>query len=155
MAAPQVPETEAVGETVVAAADACDTLYYDGRCPLCAAEIEALRDIRGERLSLVDIHSTRIPGAATDAGDAPAPSRDELLRTLHLRRADGSWLTGADANVTAWAGTRRGGALRVLRWPVIRHAVDLVYALWARWRYWRLYGRQFVDEPHAPGSTEP
>ncbi|MEO1082343.1 MAG: DUF393 domain-containing protein [Pseudomonadota bacterium] len=140
---------EAVQATVQA--PSCDTLYYDGRCPLCAAEIEALRDLRGEQLALVDIHS----GAAVSPEDAAAPSRDELLRTLHLRRADGRWLTGADANVSAWAGTRRGAALRALRWPVIRPVVDLAYAIWAKWRYWRLYGKQFVDERHASRPTDP
>ncbi|MEL7044789.1 MAG: DUF393 domain-containing protein [Pseudomonadota bacterium] len=140
---------EAVQTTVQASS--CDTLYYDGRCPLCAAEIEALRDLRGEQLALVDIHSS----TAVSPEDGISPSRDELLRTLHLRRADGHWLTGADANVSAWAGTRRGAVLRALRWPVIRHAVDLAYAIWAKWRYWRLYGEQFVDERHASRSTDP
>jgi len=113
-----------------------DTLYYDGQCSLCAAEIDALREMRGAGLALVDIHEAPPAAAKTDS-----PSPDELLRTLHLRRADGRWLRGADANVAAWEGTRRGRLLRVLRWPVLRHAVDLVYALWAHWRYRRLYGR--------------
>lgn len=144
-----MPDSTTRGDPVPTAS--CDTLYYDGRCSLCAAEIEALRDLRGEQLALVDIHSS----AALETQNSAAPSRDELLRTLHLRRADGRWLRGADANVVAWAGTRRGAALQVLRWPLIRHAVDLAYALWARRRYWRLYGRQFVDERHASRSTEP
>ena len=138
----------------------CDTLYYDGQCPLCADEIEALRRRRGDALRLVDIHESGSheggspTGNATSAGDpAPEnPSRDELLRTLHLQRADGSWLRGADANVAAWAGTRRGRLLAVLRWPLIRHFVDLGYALWARWRYRRLYGRQYREDAHAPRS---
>ena len=112
---------------------AVDTLYYDGSCPLCAAEIDQLREARGEQLSLVDIHSLR------DSIDANAT--EALLRSLHLRRADGSWLTGADANVAAWEGTARWRWLRALRWPLLRHAVDGVYTLWAGWRYRRLYRR--------------
>jgi predicted DCC family thiol-disulfide oxidoreductase YuxK len=132
-------------------AQGVDTLYYDGQCPLCAAEIDQLQRIRGEHLRLVDIHTL---DGETACGDAPcgdgvaaaapegaAPDRDSLLRTLHLQRADGRWLRGADANVAAWDGTGRGRVLRVLRWPLLRHVVDLAYALWARWRYRRLYGK--------------
>lgn len=126
------PQPEPGPET----APRCDTLYYDGRCSLCAAEIESLRRARDGSLALVDIH----------AADGDLPPRDLLLRTLHLRRADGQWLTGADANVAAWEGTDRGRLLRVLRWPVLRRAVDAVYALWARWRYRRLYGAQYREQ---------
>ena len=95
-----------------------DTLYYDGRCSLCADEIEQLRRERGAALALVDIH-------AADS-EPDLPERDTLLRT-------------ADANVAAWEGTPRWRWLRPLRWPLLRHVVDAVYALWARWRYRRLY----------------
>jgi predicted DCC family thiol-disulfide oxidoreductase YuxK len=148
----QYPETASQRD----AAQRCDTLYYDGQCPLCADEIEALRKRRGDALRLVDIHEEGplTAGEATtdDATGAPTPNRDELLRTLHLQRADGRWLRGADANVAAWEGTRRGRLLSVLRWPLLRHVVDLGYALWARWRYRRLYGRQYREEAHAPRS---
>jgi predicted DCC family thiol-disulfide oxidoreductase YuxK len=137
---------------------AVDTLFYDGQCPLCASEIEQLREARGDALALVDIHdlalqSTRDKPLNPDSADrSDEPSKDDLLRVLHLRRADGSWLTSADANVAAWESTRHGRLLRVLRWPVLRHAVDMVYALWARWRYRRLYGAQFEERSHAPRS---
>jgi predicted DCC family thiol-disulfide oxidoreductase YuxK len=122
-------------ETAAPTARACaDTLYYDGQCPLCSAEIEALHTARGEALRLVDIHS--LPAATSDL-----PAADALLRTLHLRRGDGQWLRGADANAAAWEGTLRGRLLRVLRWPLLRLPVDAAYAGWARWRYRRLYGR--------------
>ena len=138
-----------------------DTLFFDGQCPLCAAEIDALAEARGSSLRLVDIHESgascpdqtgafaeQYAGAdlqadlqtvtaggerggqrpmAADAGprSAQSPTADELLRTLHLQRADGAWLTGADANVAAWEGTRRGRLLRVLRWPLLRPFVDV------------------------------
>jgi predicted DCC family thiol-disulfide oxidoreductase YuxK len=121
-------------QTLAATAEQpCDTLFYDGQCPLCAAEISRLREVRGSGLRVADIHDTPL--------NDTAPDRDTLLRTLHLRRADGSWLTGADANVAAWEGTRQGRWLRILRWRPIRPVVDLVYAWWAAWRYHRLYGR--------------
>ncbi|MFT7286763.1 MAG: putative DCC family thiol-disulfide oxidoreductase YuxK [Halieaceae bacterium] len=120
-----------------------DTLFYDGQCPLCANEIAELKRSRGDALNIVDIHSL-----SADSG----PDQDTLLRTLHLQRADGQWLRGADANVAAWEGTSKAGLLRILRGPLIRYAVDMAYALWARWRYRRLYGSGFNAEHDAPES---
>jgi len=129
-----VPEAESL--------PSCDTLFYDGECSLCAAEIRSLKEARGDSLALVDIHAAK---------DMPV-DRDTLLRVLHLQRSDGTWVTGADANVAAWEGTPRAGLLKVLRWPLLRHGVDLVYRAWAWWRYRRLYGAQYREEQHAAGS---
>jgi len=146
-----------------------DTLYYDGQCGLCAGEIAELRKRRGDELALVDIHQlpssdaqndvvsdSHNDGVACEARTAatqwPGRDKDLLLRTLHLRKSDGSWLTGADANVAAWQGTKRGHMLGVLRWPIIRLFVDLGYKAWAWWRYRRLYGRQFQETRHAPAK---
>lgn len=138
-----MPEPRAPRDAETGAAESlCDTLYYDGRCPLCASEIASLGRVRGNALMLVDIHDS----------DGDTPPRDALLRTLHLRRADGEWLTGADANVAAWEGTARGRVLRVLRWPVLRGIVDVVYARWAHWRYRRLYGDSTGTHTVAPDA---
>lgn len=112
------------------------TLYYDGRCALCAGEIRRLARLQQGTLALRDIHTV-------DAAEN-LPDPDALLQTLHLRTTDGSWLTGADANVGAWRHTRYGWLWQWLRWPLMRHLVDAVYAPWARWRYRRLY-----DSPRA------
>ncbi|WP_439102168.1 thiol-disulfide oxidoreductase DCC family protein [Congregibacter sp.] len=134
-----------------------DTLFYDGQCPLCASEIAQLRKTRGDSLQIVDIHELgdgqillQNSREASGPGEEVVPDKDQLLRVLHLRRADGVWLQSADANVAAWEGTRHGRMLSILRWPGVRHAVDLVYTLWARWRYRRLYGDQFDESRHAP-----
>ncbi|MFT4768561.1 MAG: putative DCC family thiol-disulfide oxidoreductase YuxK [Glaciecola sp.] len=132
-----------------------DTLFFDGQCPLCASEIAQLRKARGGSLRIVDIHGIEDDAFnSSDIADAanPEPGKDQLLRVLHLRRADGSWLKSADANVAAWEGTTHGRVLRILRWPLIRHFADAVYALWATWRYKRLYGKQFTEKLHAPDS---
>jgi predicted DCC family thiol-disulfide oxidoreductase YuxK len=110
------------------------TLYYDGRCPLCASEMARLERHKSDRLQLQDIHDR--------PDEAHGPDRETLLRTLHLRLPDGSWLTGADANIAAWQFTRGGAWLRWLRWPIIRTLVDSIYDLWARRRYHRLYGKR-------------
>ncbi|XOV86408.1 MAG: thiol-disulfide oxidoreductase DCC family protein [Pseudomonadota bacterium] len=109
-----------------------DTLFYDGRCPLCSVEINHLRRMSQDRLAFVDIHS---------ASDLPL-DREALLGVLHLRTADGEWLRGIDASVQAWAATRIGWLWRVLRWPLIRVVADAAYRKWAEIRYRRLYGRE-------------
>ena len=108
-----------------------DTLYYDGKCSLCNAEMNKLRVVKNDSLELVDIH--------TLDEDPSLPSRDELLRSLHLRTAQGSLMIGLDANVGAWDHTPFASRWRLLQSPVIRPFADLAYRLWARWRYHRLY----------------
>ena len=110
-----------------------DQLYYDGQCPLCLAEMDKLRRLADPGLELIDIHSL--------ADTAGLPGRGTLLGTLHLRRDEGSFLKGMDANVAAWQHTRYGWLWRPLRWPAVRTLADACYRPWARWRYRRLYGR--------------
>jgi predicted DCC family thiol-disulfide oxidoreductase YuxK len=108
-----------------------DTLYYDGNCPLCLREIRALQKLRDERLQLVDIHSYNpAPGE---------PARESMLLRLHLRTADGGWLSGVDATVKAWSHTRWGFLSRPLRWPLLTPLADRAYDYWARRRFDGLY----------------
>ena len=112
-----------------------DTLFYDGRCPLCMKEIARLEALGDSSLQLSDIHVLE--------PDHDLPDRDTLLRQLHLRTADNRLLTGLDANVAVWQHNRHGFLLRWLRWPVIRQIADALYDRWAMWRYRRLYGEQY------------
>ena len=108
------------------------TLYYDGQCSICTKEMDRLGRLKTDDLVLADIHKL--------AADPQLPGTDALLRTLHLRKANGTLLTGVDANVTAWGYTRIGLLFKWMRWPLIAPIVSLFYARWARWRYERLYG---------------
>ena len=118
-----------------------DTLYYDGRCPLCMKEIAKLEALGDPSLALTDIHAVE--------SDGSLPDRDTLLRQLHLRTADNRLLTGLDANVAVWQHTRYGFLLKWLRWPIIRQLADALYDRWAVWRYRRLYGEQFREHDNA------
>ena len=115
-----------------------EILYFDGACPLCNREMKHLESLKRETLELVDIHS--LPNTEN------LPDKEALLLNLHLKRGD-EWLIGADANVAAWQHTRFGFAWRWLRWPLIRHIVDPVYAFWARKRYDGLYGEDRTEAP--------
>lgn len=108
-----------------------DTLFYDGICPLCLREIRALERLGDERLQLVDIHSY---GPASGE-----PTRESMLLRLHLRTAEGRWLSGIDATVKAWSHTRWGFLFRPLRWPLLASLADWAYNYWARRRFDGLY----------------
>ena len=54
-----------------------DTLYYDGACPICSAEVAKLAHFSKDNLKLRNIHEL---GAA----DADLDKR-ELLTKLHLK----------------------------------------------------------------------
>ena len=54
-----------------------DTLFYDGKCPLCIREVRLLSQVADDDLQLVDLHEVpEIPGE---------PTRLERLNALHLR----------------------------------------------------------------------
>ena len=106
------------------------TLYYDGACPLCLKEMARLGKLKSDTLLLADIHD--LPQ------DDSLPDKDTLLRTLHLRQADGRILTGVEANVAAWAYTSYGWCFSWMNWPVVRVFSERVYRRWAQWRYNRL-----------------
>ena len=110
---------------------ACDTLYFDGQCSLCSKEMKRLEGLHDGKLRLIDVHSSELPAGK---------SRAELLEVLHLRDADGQWISGLDANVRAWRHTRWGWLFAWLRWPLIASIADRIYAVWARRRYAKLYG---------------
>ncbi len=71
------------------------TIYYDGSCPLCCAEIDAImtHDTKGF-FTLVDC-------SAADFDDTPyrqeGITREAMMSALHVRDAWGAWYAGVDA----------------------------------------------------------
>ncbi|WP_175835035.1 thiol-disulfide oxidoreductase DCC family protein [Burkholderia anthina] len=105
-------------------------LYFDGRCPLCAAEIRRLgaQDTR-HRLAFVDI---------AEPGFDPAPLGVDLCalnRELHARLPDGRMLTGMDSIVAAYTLVGRRGLVWLLRAPAVRDVFASLYRRLARNRY--------------------
>ena len=103
-----------------------DTLYYDGACPLCCAEINQLLRLSRSGLTLVDIHKLEI-------GEVCIP-RQRLLSRLHLKTSEGVWITGLSANIRAWQHTPFGFIWRVLDWPVINWFSYRAYEHWLQRR---------------------
>ncbi|MEO0369540.1 MAG: DUF393 domain-containing protein [Pseudomonadota bacterium] len=109
------------------------TLFYDGRCPICAHEISLLRKLKNEALDLIDIHTIKDESAFSDL-DQSQDIKTQLLTILHLRADNGTWLKGLDATVAAWRHTAIGFLLLPLRWPLIKPIADTLYYRWANKR---------------------
>ncbi|WP_336366374.1 thiol-disulfide oxidoreductase DCC family protein [Marinobacter sp. C2H3] len=109
-----------------------DTLFYDGRCPLCAREIRTLRKLQDGNLLFADVHQQN-PTSET------LPSREELLLRLHLMTPTGDWVTGLNATVRAWSHTAVGWLFKPLLWPGIYPIANRAYERWADRRFARKY----------------
>src|SRR5206468_3690779 len=90
------------------------SVYYDGGCPLCRAEIDQYRRCAGaERLAFVDV------GRETQALGPDLP-RAAALRRFHVRTAEGQLVSGAAAFACLWQtlpGWRWLG--RLINWRVL------------------------------------
>ncbi len=103
-----------------------DTLYYDGACPICSAEMARLEKMSQGRIELVDIHRMQPETCEIDP--------QLLLSRLHLKTAGGEWITGFSANVRAWQHTPLRYLWRMLEWPLIKPVSHYFYELWLRRR---------------------
>ena len=98
------------------------TIYFDGSCPLCSAEIDhyASRD-GGDQLAFVDVSEKGADlGTGLGCGDA--------MRRFHVRLPDGTLLSGARAFVAVWAslpGWR--WAARLARIPGVTPVLEVAY----------------------------
>lgn len=105
------------------------TIFYDGTCPLCSAEMSMLRQYdHHNRLRLEDIHANDF------SGRYPMIDVVEADRILHGLDDQGQLLYGLDVTVMAWRLVERKRWLQVLRWPLIRWVADKAYLWFARHR---------------------
>ena len=116
------------------------TLFYDGRCPLCVAEMTRLAALDGRRaLAFEDINgedfSRRYPSIDPVAAN----------RVLHGWDENGSLLLGLDVSCRAWQLVGKHRWMAALRWPLIRPLADLGYRVFARHRYF--FSRLFTGQP--------
>ncbi|WP_082086985.1 thiol-disulfide oxidoreductase DCC family protein [Teredinibacter purpureus] len=110
------------------------TLFYDGCCPLCVAEMRALstRDTQ-QALVLEDIQQEDF------VLRYPHINLKRATERLHAESGNGDVLLGLDATRAAWAAVapRSFTTLFVtfLRWPLVRCFSDAAYGIFARHRY--------------------
>ena len=127
------------------------TLYYDGACGLCAAEMGAFaRSDRHGRLRLVDCSA---PGFRDADCDAAGIAREALMHRMHARDADGNWRVGVPALAWAYAAVgvdgiaaffadpgrarwlaRAYGWIADHRQVLSRLGLNFGFRLWIRWR---------------------
>ncbi len=113
--------------------------YYNARCPVCRAGIQAYRNsqpVGGDGLAWQDINQDE--AALADQG----VTRDDVWYRLHTVDESGRTLVGIDAFIAIWeqlpAYRRRA---RLLRLPVVRTLAYLGYEVLAfflyRWNLWQ------------------
>ena len=105
------------------------TLYYDGSCPLCLAEMRNLmvRNTAGH-LAFVDASAEGFspPEGATQAA---------MMRLLHAQAADGQWLSGVAVFVAMYEAVGLSWVSRALNLRWLRPLADACYPWVARSRY--------------------
>jgi predicted DCC family thiol-disulfide oxidoreductase YuxK len=96
------------------------TVYFDGSCPLCRAEIDHYRNSRGaEAIAFRDV---------ADPAFEPPPdlTRDAAMARFHVRRADGALASGAAAFTELWLRLPAWRPLgRIAALPGVRRALEI------------------------------
>lgn len=106
------------------------TLFYDGSCPLCVAEMDQLRALNHNRtLAFEDILA---PGFSERFPDINPTDASNIL---HGKLSDGTLLLGLDVTHKAWSLVGKKRWIGLLRLPVIRWFADHAYLFFARNRY--------------------
>lgn len=104
-------------------------VYYDGGCPVCSREIalyQRLADENGPAFCNI---------AASPAAPAPDLEREAAMARFHVRRHDGTLVSGAEAFLALWRATPRlrfiGRALSV---PPLPWLLERLYRVFLRVR---------------------
>lgn len=104
------------------------TIFYDGTCPLCSAEMDTLKrhDV-GDLILLVDLHQ------ANFEVNYPHINFDRAMRILH-GEFQGKTLLGLDVTHRAWTLVGKGFWVAPLAFPIIKQIAHLFYLLIAKYR---------------------
>lgn len=111
-------------------------VFFDGACPLCSREMRFLQRLDGEK------HRIRFTDIAAPGFDPKATGIewDELMRAMHARLPDGSFVVGVEAFRRVYQSLGFGPLVWVSRAPLLRGLLDFAYAKFAKNRM-RLTGR--------------
>jgi len=106
------------------------TLFYDGQCPLCLAEMRQLKAFNSHgHLEFVDVNSDDFSQVY------PHIDKIQASRILHGQLDSGELLLGLDVTYRAWSLVGKHRWLAILRWPILKWVADMFYRIFARYRY--------------------
>lgn len=123
------------------------TVYFDGACPLCRREIAHYRTREGAaELTWVDVTASGVAELGVDL------DREAALARLHVRREDGSLVSGAEAFATIWSRLPAYAWLgRLAAWGPVLFILELGYRAFLNVRrLWRPASRQRPDDIDRP-----
>lgn len=117
-------------------------VYYDGKCGLCAKEINYYRRIAPSGLfDWQDItqHQDDLISSGISLVDG--------LKLLHAKDSRGQIHVGLDAFILIWRQLRRWRVLAgLINLPIIRQVANRVYISFAEWRFKRLEHCQIAQK---------
>lgn len=104
------------------------TIFYDGQCPLCCAEMRKLKKLdKCNQINLINIHSQ------TFIDSYPDISFDSAMSVLHGIYKD-KLLLGLEVTHRAWSLVGKGFWLAPLNWPLIKPISHGCYLIVAKYR---------------------
>ena len=118
------------------------TVFYDGKCGLCAKEINHYRKIAPDgKFHWQDI--TKSTGDLNKHGI----SISDGLKLLHALDDSDRLHIGVDAFILIWTQLRHWKVLAlIVSLPIIRQIVNITYRAFANWRFKRLKHCQMTEK---------
>ncbi|TMM43958.1 thiol-disulfide oxidoreductase DCC family protein [Colwellia ponticola] len=105
------------------------TIFYDGNCPLCLAEMNHLKKHdKAFLINLVDIHQQNFTTLY------PTINVDDAMKILHGLYND-QLLLGLEVTHRAWTLVGKGFWVAPLNWPVVKTLSHWVYLVMAKYRH--------------------
>jgi predicted DCC family thiol-disulfide oxidoreductase YuxK len=122
-------------------------VFFDGQCPLCKREIDALRILdRKKRIRFTDIAAPDFDAASVGI------TWDELMDRIHARLPDGTIIEGVEVFRRLYAAVGLGRIVSLTRKEPIARLLDAAYVRFAKNRL-KWTGRcneHGCAVPHAP-----
>jgi predicted DCC family thiol-disulfide oxidoreductase YuxK len=104
------------------------TLLYDGLCPLCLREVNALRRRDGGRGLVLFVDVAEDSYSPADHGGV---SFEAAMGTIHGVLADGSVVSGVEVFRRVYEALGLGWVYAITRVPIVGRVADWIYGLWA------------------------
>ncbi len=105
------------------------SIFYDGNCPLCLAEMQHLKKHDTKNLIvLIDIHQDNFEA------QYPSVKFNDAMKVLH-GKYQGKILLGLSVTHRAWTITGKGFWVAPLNFPIIKTIAHVFYLFFAKYRH--------------------